>query len=268
MLLMLLFWACGCTLSIKHGAASTPVSQPQSLRHHFNLLAQITLRGSTDTVVEFFGYAINSILYQRGCCLRCLPLALAVLMQVWASHSLHKEDSSSGSRPVTADLESIYSVHGALGSLQWHKQLLVFGRSFLKRHLVGASEKSLAHFSSLLVQDLGQLQAKYAVKGPAAVRLGSNLHHPLVGLMCISSNNSLNLFLAKHVFVESLAQCICAGLRQGLPAGELYFRGQVRIASWPPFWCWDWLKVRAPKDQLNMRIVPYMISGIPIILSL
>lgn len=26
----------------------------------------ITLRGSTDTVVEFFGYAINSILYQRG----------------------------------------------------------------------------------------------------------------------------------------------------------------------------------------------------------
>lgn len=26
----------------------------------------ITLRGSTDTVVEFFGFAINSILYQRG----------------------------------------------------------------------------------------------------------------------------------------------------------------------------------------------------------
>eukprot|EP00913_Durusdinium_trenchii_P018563 g17443.t1 len=26
----------------------------------------ITLRGSTETVVEFFGYAINSILYQRG----------------------------------------------------------------------------------------------------------------------------------------------------------------------------------------------------------
>mmetsp|Transcript_4438 Transcript_4438/g.10293 ORF Transcript_4438/g.10293 Transcript_4438/m.10293 type:complete len:212 (+) Transcript_4438:65-700(+) len=26
----------------------------------------ITLRGSTDTIVEFFGYAINSILYQRG----------------------------------------------------------------------------------------------------------------------------------------------------------------------------------------------------------
>jgi hypothetical protein len=28
--------------------------------------AEITLRGSTETVVEFFGYAINSILYQRG----------------------------------------------------------------------------------------------------------------------------------------------------------------------------------------------------------
>merc|ERR1719446_111031 len=26
----------------------------------------ITLRGSVDTVVEFFGFAINSILYQRG----------------------------------------------------------------------------------------------------------------------------------------------------------------------------------------------------------
>lgn len=26
----------------------------------------ITLRGSTDTIVEFFGFAINSILYQRG----------------------------------------------------------------------------------------------------------------------------------------------------------------------------------------------------------
>jgi mitotic spindle assembly checkpoint protein MAD2 len=28
----------------------------------------ITLRGSTETVVEFFGFAINSILYQRGVC--------------------------------------------------------------------------------------------------------------------------------------------------------------------------------------------------------
>ncbi len=26
----------------------------------------ITLKGSTDIVTEFFGYAINSILYQRG----------------------------------------------------------------------------------------------------------------------------------------------------------------------------------------------------------
>jgi len=29
-------------------------------------MGMITLRGSTETVVEFFGYAINSILYQRG----------------------------------------------------------------------------------------------------------------------------------------------------------------------------------------------------------
>ena len=28
--------------------------------------SEITLRGSTAIVVEFFGYAVNSILYQRG----------------------------------------------------------------------------------------------------------------------------------------------------------------------------------------------------------
>lgn len=39
-----------------HGSTRTMAHPP----------AEITLRGSTETVVEFFGYAINSILYQRG----------------------------------------------------------------------------------------------------------------------------------------------------------------------------------------------------------
>ena len=55
------------TTSAAAPAAAAVLSAPTPCRQASGQQAsEITLRGSTDTIVEFFGYAINNIIYTRG----------------------------------------------------------------------------------------------------------------------------------------------------------------------------------------------------------
>ena len=49
-----------------HTTTETMATQQQSQMQMQKTSQNITLRGSTEIVTEFFGYAVNSILYQRG----------------------------------------------------------------------------------------------------------------------------------------------------------------------------------------------------------